>query len=423
MRPIDGARGWNNRAPRSISQAGFFKEAAGNAAWRMLPERDQGRRDQGKGTGADGGSHSGAGTGGGEPDRHRLPDGRPLRRAPLFAGPATRVYGEDAGLYENLRSFCLQNYRGPVQVVIGAHRETDPAVAVARRLIADLPEADIALVIDGALPGTNFKVCNLANMMAAAKHQVLVIADSDMRVEPHYLDEVVGPLLEPGVGLVTCLYKGRPHGGPSSALGSAFINFGFLPSVLVGGLLGAESGCFGATMALRRETLDRVGGFSALINHLADDYVLGDLVRGLGQKVVISPYVIENIVHEPDLSTLYRHELRWQRTIRSITPFGLAASVVTNPVALAILALPLTGFAPVAWLALALGLAARWALIYTSTLAFGLARFRLGLVPVRDLLSLVILVAAFMGQRVTWRDRNFQVDQSGELTLEGDPLA
>jgi ceramide glucosyltransferase len=259
--------------------------------------------------------------------------------------------------------------------------------------------------------------------MAAAKHEVLVIADSDMRVEPHYLDAVVGPLMEDGVGLVTCLYKGRPERGLASALGAAFINYGFLPSVLVGRLIGADPGCFGATMALRRETLAAVGGFGALINHLADDYVLGALVRATGLKVVISPYVVENIVLEPDFGTLFRHELRWQRTIRSITPAGLAASVITNPVALSLLALPLSGFAGSAWLALAASLAARWALIYTCGRAFGLIPLRAVLVPIRDALSFMILVASFCGQRVTWRDRNFQVDRRGELTFEGDPLA
>ena len=333
------------------------------------------------------------------------------------------VYGADPGLYENLRSFCRQTYTGPLQIVIGAHRESDPAVAIARQVIADLPDVDISLVIDGALPGTNFKICNLSNMMAVAKHEVLVIADSDMRVEPHYLDAVVGPLMEEGVGLVTCLYKGRPERGVASALGAAFINTGFLPSVLVGKLLGADTGCFGATMALRRSTLAEVGGFGALINHLADDYVLSRLVRDAGHKVVISPYVVENIVLEADLGALFLHELRWQRTVRLISPIGLAASVVTNPVALALLALPLSGFDDGAWLALAAALAARGALIYTCSRIFGVIPLRAALVPIRDVLSLIVLVASFCGQRVTWRDRTFQVDQRGELTFEGDPLA
>ena len=333
------------------------------------------------------------------------------------------VCGADPGLYENLRSFCRQTYDGPVQIVIGAHRETDAAVAIARQVIADLPGVDVTLVIDGALPGSNFKICNVANMMAVAKHEVLVIADSDMRVEPHYLDAVVGPLMADGVGLVTCLYTGRPERGVASALGAAFINSGFLPSVLVARWVGADTGCFGATMALRRSTLAEVGGLGALINQLADDYVLGRLVRDAGYEVVLAPYLVENIVLEADLRALFRHELRWQRTVRSISPNGLAASVVANPVALALLALPLSGFADGAWLALAAALAGREALIYTCSRIFGAIPLRAALVPIRDVLSLVVLVASFCGQRVTWRDQTFQVDQRGKLTFEGDPLA
>jgi ceramide glucosyltransferase len=333
------------------------------------------------------------------------------------------VCGADTGLYENLVSFCRQRYSGEVQILIGAHRETDPAVAIVRRVIADNPDMDIALVIDAALPGSNFKICNVVNMMSVAKHDVLVLSDSDMRVEPDYLDRVIGPLQEPGVGLVTCLYQGRPVGGLSSVLGCAGINFGFLPSVLVGKLLGAEAGCFGATIALRRATLEAVGGFAALMNQLADDYVLGALVRASGLKVGLSRYVVENVVDERDFATLFRHELRWQRTIRSITPLGLAASVITNPVALSLLAVPLEGFSPMASLVLAASLAARLGLVLTTRRELGLAPLAATLVPLRDALSFALFFASFLGHRVTWRDSSFQVGHGGELTFEGDPSA
>ena len=332
------------------------------------------------------------------------------------------VCGDDPGLYENLRSFCTQDY-GDVQVVIGAHRASDPAVPIVQRLIADLPGADITLVIDGQLAGSNFKVCNLSNMMAAARHDLLVLADSDMRVGPDYLATVVAPLEDEAVGLVTCLYSGRPVGGIWSRLGCGFINYGFLPSVLVGRLIGAGDGCFGASIALRRKTLDRVGGFAALAHQLADDYVLGSLVRSLGLKVVISSYVVENQVMEPTLPALISHELRWNRTIRSITPLGLAASTVTHPLALATLALPLSGFNLVAGLIFALSLAARMGLVYTCDGVFGLTPLAARLVPIRDVLSFGLLIASFCGQRIVWRDRSFQVNQGGELTFEGDPLA
>jgi ceramide glucosyltransferase len=346
--------------------------------------------------------------------------------------PATRpavtilkpVCGLDPGLYENLLSYCRQEYGAPVQVVIGAHRESDPAVAVARAVMAAVPEADVALVIDGALPGTNFKICNLSNMMAAAKHDVLVIADSDMRVGPDYLDSVVSKLSEPGVGIATTLYTARPIGGGlASRLGCGFINYGFLPSVLVGQLIHAAPFCSGATIALTRQTLERIGGFEALVNQLADDYAIGAAVRSLGLKVAIARYVPENLVTEANFRALFQHELRWQRTIRSITPLGLAASVITNPAALALVALPLSGFAGYAWLLLAATLAARLGVVYMCDRFFGLVPTGLSLVVPRELLSQIVLAASFCGQRVTWRNSNFQVGSGGKLTLEGDPLA
>lgn len=333
------------------------------------------------------------------------------------------VCGEDPELYENLASFCRQDYAAPIQLVIGAHRDSDPAVPIVRRLIADFPDADITLVVEGSLPGSNFKICNLANMLPAAKHDVLVMSDSDMRVTPDYLGAVVGPLMQPGVGAATTLYKARPIGGLASRLGCGFINYGFLPSVLAGRLMNAAPFCSGSTIAIRRRTLDQFGGFGALVDQLADDFELGVQVRALGLKVVISRYVVENVVTEPSLRALFLHELRWQRTVRAVAPAGLAASVITNPVALSLLALPLLGFTPGAWLLLGASLATRLALVYMCDRLFGLTPMGLTLVPVREILSQIVLAAAFCGQRVTWRDGRFEVGRRGELRLEGDKLA
>src|SRR6185503_7611474 len=138
-----------------------------------------------------------------------------------------------------------------------------PAVAVVRRLQRDLPDAAITLVAGRPPQAANFKVANLMRALEAARHDVLVVSDSDMRVEPGYLGAVTAPLADPQVGLVTCLYVGRPAGGVWSTLGAMFINYEFLPAVLVGRLTGAGDGCFGATLALRRETLERAGSFAA----------------------------------------------------------------------------------------------------------------------------------------------------------------
>jgi ceramide glucosyltransferase len=326
--------------------------------------------------------------------------------------------GAEPGLGENLATFCRQDHPD-YQVIFGVREADDPAIPVVRKLIADLGRDDVELVVDGDVRGTNYKVSNLGNMMARARHGVIVIADSDMRVAPHYLRAVTAPLEDPGVGLVTCLYVGRPRPGLWSRLGAAFINWGFLPSALVGQALGVDEGCFGATMALRRETLERVGGFAAFDDHLADDHALGAAVRRLGLKVALSPYLVEDDLHEPSLAALYAHELRWQRTIRVVAPGGHAGSVLTQPLAFAALGLVLALFSAgaVIWSAIAVLCVALAARIFCARVADSTLGVPLGawLVPLRDALSLAVFVHSFLGRRVRWRGHLFKVAADGRL--------
>ena len=330
--------------------------------------------------------------------------------------------GAEPGLYDNLATFCRQDHPA-CQVIFGVREADDPAIPVVRRLIADLGRDDVELVVDGEVRGTNYKVSNLGNMLARARHEILVIADSDMRVAPHYVRAVTAPLADPANGLVTCLYVGRPRPGLWSRLGAAFINWGFLPSVLVGRALGVDEGCFGATMALRRETLERVGGFAAFDDHLADDHALGAAVRRLGLRVVLSPYLVEDDLHEPDLAALYAHELRWQRTIRVVAPGGHAGSALTQPFLFALLALALAPFAGDAfggWVpgaaaaVLCAAVAARMVAARAADSALG-AGLGPWLVPLRDALSVAIFVHSFLGRRVRWRGHLFRVGPDGRL--------
>ena len=348
---------------------------------------------------------------------------RHLRKAMPTGGTAPvtvlkPLCGAEPGLYENLLSFCRQDHPC-YQVIFGVREADDPAIAVVRRLIADLGRDDVELVIDGTVRGTNYKVSNRGNMLAHARHDVLVLADSDMRVAPHYLAAVTAPLADPANGLVTCLYVGRPRPNLWSRLGAGFINWGFLPSVLVGEALGVDEGCFGATMALRRETLEKVGGFAAFDDHLADDHALGVAVRRLGCKVVLSPYLVDDDLHEPDFAALYAHELRWQRTIRVVAPGGHASSVMTQPLAFALpgLALSAAAPAPFGWIAIFVLCAALVARIFcarTADSSFGLIPCA-WLVPLRDVLTLVVFVHSFLGRRVRWRGHLFRVAADGRL--------
>jgi ceramide glucosyltransferase len=329
------------------------------------------------------------------------------------------LHGAELGLYENLRSFVEQDYPTQ-QIVLGVNDGKDGALPVAKAFIQKMPAADIALVVGAPVRGSNLKVANLENMFSAARHDVLVISDSDMRVDRRYLGAVTAPLRDPSTGLVTCLYQGVSTGGMWSELGALHINFGFLPSALVAAALGIERGCFGATIALRRETLERIGGFVPLRDELADDQRIGRAVRALGLTVALSRYLVKTRVSEPSFAGLWRHELRWARTVRTITSSGFAGSVLTHAVAIAALGVVATGFALTACIFLVISVLLRWATAGMIAAALGLTATKLWLLPVRDALSFAIFVASFFGRKVFWRDQLFQVEPSGRMSFDGD---
>src|SRR5579885_2243084 len=348
----------------------------------------------------------------------------PPRRAALGL-PVTvlkPLCGEDPELAANLRSFCVQDHPA-FQVVFGVCEADDPAVAVARRVIAELPGADLTLVVDGRRRGRNLKVANLQNMLPAARHDILVIADSDMRVGPDYLARVTAPLADPAVGIVTCLYRGVAAGGIWSRLACLHVNHGFLPQAALAAAIGAGAGCFGASIALSRDTLQRIGGLGAIADELADDYALGAAVRRIGRRIELSPLLVDNVICEPGVAGLFRHELRWARKIRLVAPLGFVGSLVTQPVAMAALALAL-GVLPLAAAAmLVAALACRLVSVRLTDRILRLPASPLLLVPVRDVLSFAVFAASFFARRVEWRDRTFRVGPNGRLTLDGDSPA
>ena len=323
--------------------------------------------------------------------------------------------GEDAGLYDNLASFCRQEYP-QWQVVFGVQDAGDAAIPVVRRLIAAHPEADLALVVEPSRRDGNLKVANLQNMLPKARHDVIVIADSDMQVRPDYLADVTAPLADPATGLVTCLYRGVSAGGLWSQLACLNINHGFLPQALVAAALGKRNDSFGATIALRRDTLNAIGGLAAIAHSLADDHALGAAVRRLGLNVALSPHVVDNVLAEPSLAALFRHELRWSRTIRAIAPVGFAGSILTQPMALALLALVAAPHPAAAMLALAL--ACRAVMVRMVDRALRLPATPLWLMPLRDLLSFAVFIATFLSRTVAWRDRTFRIGRDGQLLQE-----
>lgn len=336
------------------------------------------------------------------------------------------LYGAEPLLEEGLASVCAQDY--PVfQVVFGLHSADDPALAVVQRVQARFPDVDIAVVIDPARHGPNGKVGNLINMFPAAKHDLLVIADSDLQVRPDYLRRLAGGFDSPAVGLVTTLYAGLPAvKGIPAQLGATAITHGFLPGALLARAMGRQD-CLGATMCLRRETLLRIGGFHALVNHLADDNVLGLLVARLGLRVVLATTVPVTAVPESSLSALFRHELRWARTISALAPAAFAASVLQYPLVWALLLVVVNTGAVWAWCVFA----AAWILragaargiddalpCHLETLAF---RCPVWLLPLREGLSVAVMLASYAGKQVDWRGHSLHADSPVQSILRSPP--
>ncbi len=313
--------------------------------------------------------------------------------------------GGDEPLLEAALETLFRQDHPAFQIVLGVQNPADSALTVIQRLRARHPERDVALVINPARHGANGKVANLINMLPAAKHPVLVIADADVHASPGWLADVVAALDEPATGIVTALYTGLPATrGLVGALGAAGITHGFLPGALLSRALGRRD-CFGSTMALRRATLEAIGGFEALADHLADDNLLGVLVKRQGLGIALARSVVATTVTETRLGPLFRHELRWARTIRRLEPTGHAASVLQFPLfwaALAALADPrLAWLFAAAWAIRALlARVAERSLAATSPSPVWLP---LWLWPLRDLLSVVVWGASFLSDTVSWR--------------------
>lgn len=326
------------------------------------------------------------------------------------------VHGLDAQLHDNLRSFCEQDYPC-FQIIFSVAKTDDPALPIIRNLIAEYRQLDLALVVSDRRIGSNNKISNVVNGAQQAKHDLLVIADSDMRVSRSYLRSIAKAFEAPDVGAATCLYTGSAVGKLASRLACMYINDSFLPSILVALRMEKLNFCFGATMAVRRKALEAIGGFAQLGNFLADDYMLGKLVSEQGYRVVLAPVVVENIVQEESLGDLLRHELRWARTVRTVRPGGYALSILTQTVPLAILGWLLCRTGTVGLAVLAAALALRLALHFTVRSRFSVPGWPSPqLIPLREMMNLSVWVTSFLGNNVEWRGSNFAVAGDGQMT-------
>jgi len=345
-------------------------------------------------------------------------------RRPSVAGvepPVTvlkPLHGAEPELTSRLAAFCQQDYGGPVQVLCGARDANAPAAEAVRTMQREHPDWPIELHADARRHGSNRKISNLINMAPRVRHDTLMLSDSDIAVDRTYLRDIAALLAQPRAGAVTALYHGIAGEGLWAQLSALAINTHFLPQAITGVALNAAKPCFGATVALRRSMLEKIGGFGRFADELADDYAMGVAVRSVGYDVVIAPFLVGHVCFETSLRQLIRHQIRVARTIRTIDPIGYAGTIITHPWPLALLGM-LSGSTAAALLAIA-ALASRIALCRCVERRFGLKRENYWLVPLYDIVAFAAYVASYFAATVHWRGADYRVATDGTL-IEEDP--
>ena len=328
------------------------------------------------------------------------------------------VKGSDPQIYECLRSHYLQDYP-EYEIIFGVSDPNDPAIATVKRLQSEFPANRIQLIVCPKILGANIKVSNLAQMLPFARHDHLIVNDSDIRVESSYLRRVIAPLADPTVGMVTCLYRGVAAPSLGSRLEALGISTDFCAGVLAARQLeGGMRFGLGSTLAFRRGDVQLIGGFESFADYLADDYELGRRIADLGLKVELSDVVVETVLPPYSVHNFLQHQLRWSRAIRDarvrgyvglIFTFGLMWSVVTVILA--------NGarwswelFASVSFLRLLVAL-----VIGRVVLADRQLLRNLWLFPLRDLTAVAVWITSFAGHTVSWRGDNFHL-RNGKLS-------
>jgi ceramide glucosyltransferase len=328
------------------------------------------------------------------------------------------VRGADPHALDCFATFCEQRYPD-FELLFGVLDSDDSAVDVVRELQRTYPVVPIRLVIADHRLGTNLKICNLENMLGEASHDLLVISDADIRVQPDHLEHVVECLARPGVGLATCPYRGIDVRSPSAALEALGIATEFLPGALLVARFGRPDFAFGSTIALTRTMLEKVGGFTAIADYLADDFQLGNRVAATGAAVAVCPEVVESVISNEGVSSMLAHRLRWARTVRVCRPAGHAASLITQSTIFALAYLAASGFSATGWIVLAaqqiVRAAAAWSL---SVGSLGNRELRpwFWLLPASDVLNFALWLGSWIGSDVTWRGTRFRIARGGKMT-------
>jgi ceramide glucosyltransferase len=328
--------------------------------------------------------------------------------------------GCDPATEDCLRSWFTQQYPGPVQVLFGVADAEDAVCGIARRLLQEFPQADAQLIVCGPPRGTNAKVCQLVELERQAKHDLLIISDADVRVPADLLTNVVAPLQQPEVGLVNCFYRLANPTTLAMQWEAIASNADFWSQVLQSASLKPIDFALGAVMATRRQQLAEIGGFQALADCLADDYQLGHRIAQRGRRIALSPVVVECWSVPMGWAAVWKHQLRWARTIRVCQPLPYFFSLLSNPTLWPLVWLLARPAAPVLAFALGCGLV-------RVLSALNLERRLTGqrapcahawLVPLKDLLQAAIWLLSFLGNRIEWRGERLRLRRDGTLVRD-----
>ena len=318
------------------------------------------------------------------------------------------VCGLEKHLYENLSTACRQQYPA-YEVIFSVQDETDPALPILARIRDEFPQVPVHIVVEKACAGPNGRLSNILNATEHAIGEVLVYSDSDMRLDPAYLTHIVAPLADPRVGVACTVYRAQGAENLYESLELLSLNADFVPSMVFARETGAALACPGASQAIRRETLTRIGGLEPMAYSLVEDLELGRAVVGAGLTIALVPHVALTGVDLPRASLWWRHQVYWDQNTRVASPVGFFFTWLTRGVPFAALYALLAG--PASWLVLAITLAVRFGttLVNSTLLGDRQGRRRVWLLPLRDAASLGVWFASLVGRKVYWRGRVFEL--------------
>jgi ceramide glucosyltransferase len=339
---------------------------------------------------------------------------RPRAAAPDFTPPVSilqAISGLDREAYENFASFCRQDYPDFEMLFCVSDRD-DPAVPVIEKIIADFPARPIRLLVGAEPLGSSDKVNKLCRLAREARHEILIVTDSDVRVDPGFLRAVAAPFRDSAVGGVTCLYRGLTDGSLAANLEALGNSTDFAAGVLAASRSGRVDFMLGAVMAVSRKALGEIGGFESLVDYFCDDYELGNRIARRGYRIDLSPFPVSIVYPHQTLRDAFRHQLRWNLSIRFSRPWGHLGMIFTHGLPWTIVGLALAPSPLAAWAYVAAYVLLR-SDVALSVGARGmrdpLVRRELPLLLFRDAFAFVVWLASFFPQRIHWRGRQFLI--------------